>query len=463
MTAEKNSDYHFSMVEEEAKTRIVAMGIGGMGRNAMENLASTVIEGLELYSVNTDMQALEKCVGSNPVQIGAARTAGKGAGGNSEVGKLSAEDDAAILRSIVEGAELVFIAAGMGGGTGTGAAPVIAAMCREMGILTVGCVTTPMECEGRKRMEKARQGLTELRAQVDSLLVIENEKLSLIMDEDDVSIIEVFRRADNVLVNGVAAISGMINSHGYINLDLADLRNVLKRPSEKDCADALIAVGIAEGENRALKAAAFAMENPLLANGDIKGANNLLINVSANENMGLTEAHSVVQSIADQAGDSDREIFMGIVTDNSLGERISVTLIATGSRETKQEKNKRPEIIQGNRIVETEVEKIGRKIYLQTSQAVDEVLCRLNSPANHQKKPFGTENVENFGFSPMVKKEEWRSPAYARRECLYNDLEFSVAVNSAVQNDFREEVSALRRTRGKNRRIYREQALRLAC
>jgi cell division protein FtsZ len=459
----ENSDYQFSLVEEEVKTRIVALGIGGMGKNAMENLAMTAIDGLELYSVNTDMQALEECVGSRPVQIGSQRTAGKGAGGNREVGRLSAEDDVDLLRELVKDAELVFIVAGMGGGTGTGAAPVIAGLCREMGIMTVGSVTTPMKCEGRKRMDKARQGLADLRNQLDSLVVIENEKLSLIMDNDDVSIIEVFRKADNVLVNGVAAISRMINSHGYINLDLADLRNVLKRPSEDDCADALLAVGTAEGENRALKAAALALKNPLLANGDIKGANNLLINVSANENMGMNEAQSVVQAIVDQAGEGDREIFMGIVTDNSLGDKLSVTLIATGSRFNKRDDLASPEIAAVTRRVETGLGEIGREVFGSTSPGDDEGGGSMQPEPAYRNKGFGADSVENFGSSPLVAQAEWHVPAYSRRQCRYSDLDASPAVDLISEADIRKEIDALKRSRVKNDGIYREPVLRMAC
>ncbi|MCA1765630.1 MAG: cell division protein FtsZ [Desulfobulbaceae bacterium] len=459
----ENSDYQFCLAEEETKTRMVALGVGGMGGNAMENLAATGIDGLEIYSVNTDMQALGKCTGSRPVQIGSRRTAGKGAGGNSETGRLSAEDDMDLLRELVEGAELVFIAAGMGGGTGTGAAPVIAGICRELGILTVAIVTTPMLCEGEKRLKKSRRGLSDLRNQVDSLVVIENEKLSLIMDSDDVSIIEVFRKADNVLVDGIAAINVMINSHGYINLDLADLRNVLKRPSEKDCADALITVGSAEGENRAAIAAALAMENPLLANGDIKGATCLLINVSANENMGLSEAHGAVQAITDQAGEGEREIFMGIVTDNSLGDRMCVTLIATGSRSARRHKLSGPEIVPEPRRMAPELREIKSEAVPSPVQLDEEGAGRLTSGGAYRNKRFGADSMENFGTSPLVAHDEWQLPAYSRRQCRYSDLDASPAMEQVSADGIREEINALKRSRGKNPRICREPALRLAC
>ncbi|MCK4838303.1 MAG: cell division protein FtsZ, partial [Desulfobulbaceae bacterium] len=409
MTAEK-SDYLFSMVEEEARTRIVAMGIGGMGGNAMGNLAKTEIEGLEIYSVNTDMQSLDKCQGSQPVQIGAKRTAGKGAGGNSEVGRLSAEDDIEKLRMLVKGAELVFIAAGMGGGTGTGAAPVIAKLCREMEILTIGIVTTPMVCEGHRRMGKAQQGLAELRSHVDSLMVIENENLSLIMDCDDVSIIEVFGRADEVMVKGITAISGMINTFGYINLDLADIRNVLKRPSSEECADVLIGVGTASGKDRALKAAAIAMENPLLANDDIKGANNILINVSADENMGLNEAQSVMGVIADKAGDSDREIIMGIVTDNSLGEKISITLIATDMGLNKRNSSSVVNRVPIKQTSELSIGEIRPEIFAQVAPLKEDAVSSPLSEGICMKAHVGSEIVENFGSSPLIKNTQWQTP-----------------------------------------------------
>ncbi|MEN8135582.1 MAG: cell division protein FtsZ [Thermodesulfobacteriota bacterium] len=462
MTAGK-SDYLFSMVEEEARTRIVALGIGGMGGNAMGNLAKTVIDGLEVYSVNTDMQSLNKCEGSQPVQIGAKRTGGKGAGGNSEVGRLSAEDDIEKLRLLVKGAELVFVAAGMGGGTGTGAAPVVAKLCREMGILTIGIVTTPMVCEGHRRMGKAQQGLVELRSHVDSLMVIENENLSLIMDCDDVSIIEVFGRADEVMVKGITAISGMINTPGYINLDLADIRNVLQRPSAEECADVLIGVGKASGQDRALKAAAIAMENPLLANGDIKGADNLLINVSADENMGLNEAQSVMDIIAEKAGDSDREIIMGIVTDNSLGEKISVTLIATGLGFTRSNSPAVVKIVPAKQTSGTSIGEINHAMTAPVVPYKGEAACTPQTENICQKQYAGAELIENFGSSPLIKSTEWQSPACERRECRYSDQAVETVARSSSAIDIREEVSAFKRTRQKNRRIYREPALRLAC
>jgi cell division protein FtsZ len=439
------------------------MGIGGMGRNAMENIARSQIAGLELYSVNTDMQALNQCLGSQPVQIGAKITGGKGAGGDSEVGRLSAEEDVGKLRTLVEGAELVFIAAGMGGGTGTGAAPVIAKLCRELDILTIAIVTTPMNCEGRKRSEKAKQGLLELRGQVDSLVVIENEKLSLVMNDGAVSIIEVFRRADEVLLKGIVAIDGMINLHGYINLDLADLRNVLKRNSDEDCTDALIGVGVSAGEGRALLAAAQAMENPLLANGDIGGASKLLINVAGDANMGLNEAQNVVKAIVDQAGEGDREIFMGIVTDNSLGENINVTLIATGMGLHNYSSSP------GSAGVD--IMRAGRPLPGERSNEISAAVAMNEEATSHhhandvyRQRSVNNENTDNFGSSPFVRSKDWQIPAYARRECRHGSSPQTVSPVVARDHkaDFKE-VGNFKRSRRKSNRIFGEPDLRMAC
>ena len=463
------SEYFFSMDDtvSSASTRVVAMGIGGMGKNAMENLARAEIEGLELYSVNTDMQALNKCRGSKPVQIGARRTGGKGAGGNSEIGRLSAEEDIEKLRGLIEGAELVFIAAGMGGGTGTGAAPVIAKLCRELGIMSIGTVTTPMKCEGPKRMDKACKGLDELNSNIDSLIVIENERLSLVMDDEDISIIEIFRRADEVLVDGVEAITRMINSHGYINLDLADLRNVLKRPDDHNCADALIGVGVAHGEGRAVKAALDALENPLLAKADIKGAANLLVNVAGNEDLGLNEAHEAMQTVVNAAGDSDREIFMGFVTDKAMGEKISVTVIATGmGLKTNNENGALPFSIVREQskepvsvIVPVKENKESVNYHKKEFKHEDRNRNELETNQDNHHKPLRTKP----GMSPLVLRETWREPAYLRRECRHEEVIQEKNQPLVGNTDVRQEISNFMKTKRKNRRLFREPTLRMAC
>ena len=416
MTSENNG-YNFSLAECGCSTRMVALGIGGMGSNAMENLARSEIGGLELYSLNTDLQALAHCRGSRPVQIGDKRTGGKGAGGNSEVGRLSAEDDIDKIREIVKSAELVFIASGMGGGTGTGAAPVIAKLCRELGVMCIGTVTMPLACEGSKRNQKARAGLDELRSRVDSLLIVENEKLLAVMGEEDVSIKEAFLRADDVLVKSVKAIAAIIESPGYINLDLADLRNVLQRGDSERGVDAYIGIGEASGEDRAIRAAEAALSNPLLRQIDIMGAANLLINVAGSEEMGQREAMQAVECVVGRAGDLERELFMGVVTDNSLGDSLSVTIIATGLPDGKgsiiplvsgNNDRSKPDFTPD----EVEIPLVGA----MTMTGLVEIAEPDNSPASID---FGAEEVslapDGLGRSPLICKDEWQVPAYLRR------------------------------------------------
>ncbi len=408
-----NNDYSFTMVEDGPLTRLVVLGVGGMGNNAMENLARSGVSGLELYSLNTDVQALRRCNGSKPVQLGAKRTGGKGAGGNSDVGRLSAEDDAEKIRKIVTGAELVFIASGMGGGTGSGAAPVIAQICRELGILCVCVVTMPMECEGQRRGEKGRGGLVELKKCVDSLLIIENENLSAVMDQEDISIIEVFRKADKVVVDVVAAVSRIINSHGYINLDLADLKNVLKRGADGACVEAYIGLGEASGPDRAVRASEIALNNPLLRTVNIQGAANLLVNVAGSEQIGHKEAMVAVKNIAERVGSDNQEIFMGVVTDNSMGDRISVTVIATGLPS------------RGASVVTIKSVDCNTKRTLPGHKRDDVVVATIQKTsivdggidmAGESQEGVNSCNFlpDTAGYSPLVRKDDWQIPAYIR-------------------------------------------------
>lgn len=414
-----NNDYSFTMDDDTTPaTRLVVLGVGGMGNNAMENLARVAVAGLELYSLNTDVQALRRCKGSRPVQLGAKCTGGKGAGGNSDIGRMAAEDDSEKIRKLVTGAELVFIASGMGGGTGSGAAPVIARICRELGILTVCVATTPMDCEGPRRGEKGRIGLAGLRKTVDSLLIIENEKLSTVMDQEDISIIDVFRKADKVVVDIVAAIAGIIHSHGYINLDLADLKNVLQRGSGDDCVDAYIGMGAATGPDRALKASEIALNNPLLRTIDIKGAANLLVNVAGSEQIGHKEAMSAVENVVARVGCDSQEIFMGVVTDNSLGDTICVTVIATG-------------LPCRNKI--KAVDGAMRKVFPGPgcgNMVAADIQINFSEAAANVVSESGVELAESVNyspdgssFSPLIRKDEWQVPAYIRNNVNSADFE----------------------------------------
>lgn len=417
-----SKDYSFTMDEEVRETKIVVLGVGGMGNNAMENLARATMPGLELYSLNTDVQALRRCRGSKPVQLGAKRTGGKGAGGNSEVGRLSAEDDNAKIRKIVTDAEMVFIVSGMGGGTGSGATPVIAKLCRELGVLSVCAVTMPMECEGQRRGEKARSGLAEIRKFVDSLLIIENEKLSMVMEKEDVSIIEVFRKADKVVVDMVGAIAKIITSHGYINLDLADLKNVLQRSCVDASVDAYIGMGRAAGPERACRAAEIALSNPLLREVNILGAATLLVNVAGSEQLGHKEAMSAVKAVVERVGSDNQEIFMGVVTDDAMGEDISITVIATGLPPRTASISKIKSIDASfKRDLSSQDGVCDRPIAFDNNILINN---HGNSTAIDIGDDCGIEvrrSSNPVGISPLISKEEWQTPAYLRAKVMSNE------------------------------------------
>ncbi len=402
---------------EESQAKIVVIGVGGMGNNAVRNIGQAKIENLKLYAVNTDLQALKSCEGCEHIQIGGKRTGGRGAGGDPEIGRLSAEDDIDLLRELLEGSEIVFIAAGMGGGTGTGAAPVIARLAREMNILVIGTVTTPLVFEGPKRLARSDMGLAEMRRHVDSLVVIDNERLTYFLEKEDVSFMEAFRKADEVLIQGIKGITQIINMHGYVNLDLMDARAVLKRTDENDnSCEALIGLGEAEGDDRAVRAALAALENPLLANVTIEGAGNLLVNVIGCKTIGYKEAQSAIQTVAEKAGRQEKEIFIGIVTDDSMGEKMSVTVIATGFEPADNKRTQSAEIEMPTNGNHSEPDLLPDPPIMnhnrtERGRQSDD---HFYSPAIIRDTDI-PETITVFGKSPLVRRPEWSTPAFLRR------------------------------------------------
>jgi len=393
------SSAFFEFPEERAN--ITVAGVGGMGCNFVENLAKTGIKGLDIFAVNTDRQALETCTGARPVQIGKNLTKGRGAGGDPEIGRQSAEDDREMLAEIFKGAEIVFVVAGMGGGTGTGAAPVVAQIAREMNITVVGILTTPLQLEGKKRALRADLGVKAMEEVVDSLVIIANEKInSEVMDETDIALLEVFRRADDFLLRGVRGVSQIITSRGYINLDLADAKYVLKTAGHDSCRKALIGLGEAAGEDRAVKAAMAAIENPLMTGMSIDGAQSLLVNVAGSANMGYKEAQQAIKTIADQAGRDEQEIFIGIVVDDAMQEKMSVTVIATGMANGKNADL----VLQTPRQLELYGEELVADSHASLPPTLDDSLWR-GWPG--RKQAFG--RFENW-------RQEWQVPAFKRRD-----------------------------------------------
>lgn len=315
----------------EFKPMIKVVGVGGGGSNIINTLCETGIEGVELIAVNTDAQVLALNLAPKKIQIGTRTTRGLGAGGNPEIGRKSAEEDAEKIKQALEGSDMVFITAGMGGGTGTGAAPVIAQIAKEeLGALTVGVVTKPFFFEGRRRYENAIQGIEKLRNYVDTLIVISNDKLFEICGKN-ISIRESFRLIDSILVKAVKSISELITVPALINIDFADVRTVMQ-----DKGYAIIGMGESDEstkEGRATKAAKAAIENPLL-DGEIKvdGATDVLICISGGESLSLHEAREAAEAIRERIAE-DANIIFGVSIDESLGDKVRIVIVATGLNE----------------------------------------------------------------------------------------------------------------------------------
>jgi len=303
---------------------IKVVGVGGGGSNAVNYMYRMGIEGVDFLVCNTDAQALEVSPVPNKIQLGVSLTDGRGAGSIPAVGKNAAIEDIDNIKSILEkNTKMVFITAGMGGGTGTGAAPVIAAVARELGILTVGIVTVPFAFEGRKRRQQAEEGLKELREQVDTLLVICNDKIREL--HGNLAFTEAFAKADNVLTTAAKGIAEVITLTGHVNVDFADVRTVMTNSGV-----AIMGSGMSEGESRATKAVQLALSSPLLNDNNIRGARNILLNITfGNEELLMDEIMEITEYVQDEAG-STADIIWGLGHDKNLGNKINVTLIATG-------------------------------------------------------------------------------------------------------------------------------------
>lgn len=310
----------FDTNEPIAKIKVI--GVGGGGNNAVNRMIEHGVQGVEFIAVNTDSQALNLSKASTKLQIGEKLTRGLGAGANPEVGKKAAEESKEQLQEALKGADMVFVTAGMGGGTGTGAAPVIAATARELGALTVGVVTRPFTFEGRKRQGQAANGILDLKEKVDTLIVIPNDRLLEIVDKNT-PMLEAFREADNVLRQGVQGISDLIAVPGLINLDFADVKTIMT-----DRGSALMGIGIATGENRAAEAAKKAISSPLLET-SIDGAQGVLMNITGGSNLSLFEVNEAAEIVA-SAADQDVNMIFGSVINDNLKDEIIVTVIATG-------------------------------------------------------------------------------------------------------------------------------------
>ncbi len=303
--------------------KIKVVGVGGAGGNAVNRMIDQKLNGVEFISINTDAQALEFSRAEHRLQIGRALTRGLGAGARPEIGKQAIEEDRDTVAKLIEGADLVFVTAGMGGGTGTGAAPAVAEIARELGALTVAIITKPFDFEGRKRMNRALAGIDDLKTRVDTLIVIPNQRLLQVVDPST-RLTEAFMMADDVLLRATRGISDLITIPGLINCDFADVRTVMM-----EMGDAMMGSGWGRGENKAANAARMAINSPLLEDVCISGAKGLLMNVTGGNDMTLYEVNEATTVIYDAAG-PDANIIFGAVIDPTLDDEIRVTVIATG-------------------------------------------------------------------------------------------------------------------------------------
>ncbi len=303
--------------------RIKVIGVGGSGCNAVNTMIKMGLDGVQFITANTDIQALDASLAGTKISIGNEVTRGLGAGANPEMGRKAALEDYAKISEILHGADMVFITAGMGGGTGTGAAPIFAKVAKEIGALTVGVVTKPFMFEGRKRMKVALQGLADLQENVDSLITIPNQKL-LEISGTTLSMLDAFKKADEVLLNAVQGLSDLINHNGLINSDFADVKTIMKNKGLS-----LMGIGYASGEHRAVEAVTNAISSPLLEDVSINGATGIIINITGGPDLKIHEVNEATTLIM-EAAHEDAEIIFGTVIDESMADRIKITVIATG-------------------------------------------------------------------------------------------------------------------------------------
>jgi cell division protein FtsZ len=313
----------FTYVDNENSAKIKVIGVGGAGGNAINNMISSNLQGVKFIAANTDAQALEVSKAPVKIQLGERLTEGLGAGAQPEVGREAAIETADAIRSALEGSHMVFITAGLGGGTGTGAAPVIGEICKELGILTVAVVSKPFSFEGKKRSRQAEQGLESLKQTADTAITINNDRLRGLASKK-ATMLEMFRRADEVLLHSVKGITDLIMMPGLVNLDFADVKATMSKAGM-----AIMGIGSASGENRAVEAAERAISHPLLEDVSITGAKGVLMNITSTSDLTMEEMTEASDRIYNEVGE-DADIIWGTVVDDSLGDEMRVTVIATG-------------------------------------------------------------------------------------------------------------------------------------
>jgi cell division protein FtsZ len=373
---------------------IKVMGVGGGGGNAVEHMANSNLEGVDFICANTDAQALANSSARTVLQIGNDITKGLGAGANPSVGREAAIEDRERIKEAIDGTDMLFITAGMGGGTGTGAAPIVAELAKEMGILTVAVVTKPFPWEGPRRMGQAEEGIGELRDYVDSLITIPNEKLQAVLGKGT-TLLDAFKEANNVLLNAVQGISELITRPGLINVDFADVRTVMS-----EMGMAMMGTGSATGEDRATDAAERAISSPLLEDVDLSGARGILVNVTAGMDMSIGEFEEVGNSIKEFAADN-ATVVVGTVIDPDMSGEMRVTVVATGigSQAAQTEK---PEI----KLVTPDQEKREKVPSINSSSIIDEeVIVTQKVSGDEYASESGTEDLKYLDIPAFLRRQ----------------------------------------------------------
>ncbi len=376
-------------IDQSAKIKVI--GVGGGGGNAVNTMISCNIHGVDFIVANTDVQALRMSKAPVKIQIGGQSTKGLGAGANPEMGKEAAIEDRERIAELLGGADMVFVAAGLGGGTGTGAAPIIADVAKEIGALTVGVVTKPFTREGKQRLAKAEYGVTELKKHVDSLIVIPNDRL-LGLAGKSMSILDAFKPSDDVLRQAVQGISDLITTSGLINVDFADVKAIM---SERGMA--MMGIGIASGDNRAVEAATKAISSPLLEDIDISGAKGVLVNISGSSNMTMDEFDAASRILHEKVHE-DANIIVGLVIDENLGDMVKITAIATGFGDRFDlEKTKKD--LKNNVSQMPEKTEINREIpaFIRRQKQQQELLSR-------QQRGFFTDEDDQYDIPTFLRK-----------------------------------------------------------
>lgn len=384
--------------------RIKVIGIGGAGCNAINTMITSGLARVDFIASNTDLQALDRSLAPYKIQLGPERTRGLGAGAKPEVGRDAALESKEHIRECLEGADMVFVTAGMGGGTGTGAAPIVASIAREMGILTVGVVTKPFQYEGQRRNKHAEEGIRDMRRHVDTLLIIPNQRLLGIVDKST-PLLEAFKVADDVLRQAIQGIADVITTTGHVNVDFADVRTVMSHTGR-----AVMGMGVSRGPNRAIEAAQKAMCSPLLEEGSVEGARGVLLNITGGASLSLHEVEEAA-SIIQQTADSEANIIVGQVINPDMGEDLIITVIATGFE---REEDQPAAPMAGDRGVNRPAKPIQPLLAgMVASLAADRPMKDLDRPTFLRRM---TEMRDPTDRTAMTAEDEWDVPTFLRKQ-----------------------------------------------